>query len=192
MCIRDRCRREVNWYMTMSRNINDIEGDPPTGWKSCASPDGFINSNYGWCVFGSENHHQFAEVVTELTHNPESRRAVCIYTRPTMWREYDRDGMNDFMCTNTVQYLIRDNRLHAVVNMRSSDAVWGYKGDRYWQAYVQARLHEVLVAVYPELLIGDVIWNAGSLHVYERHWWLLDCYARFGHFMTRKEYDDVV
>ena len=46
--------------------------------------------------------------------------------------------------------------------------------------------------MYPELLIGDIIWNAGSLHVYERHWWLLECYARFGRFMTRKEYDDAV
>jgi thymidylate synthase len=67
-----------------------------------------------------------------------------IYTRPSMQFEYNRAGMSDFMCTNTVQYLIRGGNVHAIVNMRSNDVVFGYKNDYAWQNHVLHRVAKEL------------------------------------------------
>jgi thymidylate synthase len=174
-------KREEMWYDSMSRNVNDIPGGPPSVWKAVASKDGTINSNYGWCCFSPENGAQFGKVVAELKKNPESRRAVIIYTRPSMWEEYNIDGRSDFMCTNAVQYLIRDGALHACVQMRSNDAVFGYKNDRFWQREVQGRVASAL-----NLPVGDLHWNAGSLHVYERHFYLVDHFSKTGEIAVPK------
>jgi thymidylate synthase len=82
-----------------------------------------------------------------------------------MWEDYKRDGMSDFMCTNAVQYMIRDNQLIAIVQMRSNDVVFGYRNDYAWQRYVADRLTEDL-NLYR---VPKIIWQVGNLHVYERH-----------------------
>jgi thymidylate synthase len=156
--------RELAWYESQSLNVNDIPGGPPTIWKQVADKHGYINSNYGWCVFSKQNGSQYDNVVKELTAHPYSRRAVMIYTRPKMWEDYNLDGMSDFMCTNAVQYMIRYGRLNAVVQMRSNDVVFGYRNDYAWQKHVLQKLAKDLGVVE-----GDIYWNAGSLHVYERH-----------------------
>jgi thymidylate synthase len=156
--------RELAWYESQSLNVNDIPGGPPTIWKQVADKHGYINSNYGWCIFSKQNGSQYDNVVKELTTHPYSRRAVMIYTRPKMWEDYNLDGMSDFMCTNAVQYMIRYGRLNAVVQMRSNDVVFGYRNDYAWQKHVLQKLAKDLGVVE-----GDIYWNAGSLHVYERH-----------------------
>jgi len=166
--------RELQWYDSLSLKVSDIPGGAPKIWQQVASTKGLINSNYGWCIYSEANHKQYWSVLLELLANRNSRRAVMIYTRPTMHQDYCKDGMSDFMCTNAVQYLIRDNKLHAVVQMRSNDVVFGYKNDRYWQSVVQDRLLEDLNKKADEKYQkGDIIWNVGSLHVYETHFDLL-------------------
>lgn len=174
---REYIEREEKWYVSQSLNVNDIPGGPPAVWKAVADKDGFINSNYGWCVWSDENHNQFKRTVLELNSNPESRRAIMIYTRPTMWNEYNLNGRSDFMCTNTVQYLVRDGAVHAIVQMRSNDAVFGYKNDRAWQQYVLEQVTDSLNDWRREqtpYAVGNLYWNAGSLHVYARHFHLID------------------
>lgn len=164
----DYVKRELEWYRSRSRNINDIPGGPPKIWQQVADKDGNINSNYGWCIWSRENYEQYNHCYEELKNNKNSRRGIMIYTRPGMQWEYNIDGMSDFMCTNTVQYLIRNGELYALVNMRSNDVVYGYKNDYAWQAYVQQSLAADLGCE-----VGPIIWNVGSLHVYERHFGLV-------------------
>ena len=162
--------RELKWYKSMSLNVNDIPGGPPAIWQQVASEDGLINSNYGWCIYSAENGYQFAYVLDELVKNPFSRRANMIYTRPSMHTDYNKNGMSDFMCTNNVQYFLRYGQLHACVYMRSNDAVFGYKNDYAWQRYVQEQLLLGLNArTSSSYGLGNMMWNVGSLHVYERH-----------------------
>ena len=161
---KDYVRREMDWYKSMSRNVYDIEPPVPEIWKSVADKDGNINSNYGWCVYSEENYNQYERLIDELKKNPDSRRAILIYTRPSIWVDFDEGGRSDFICTNACQYLIRDGKLVSIVSMRSNDAIYGFKNDAAWQMYI----HQLIA---DELLVekGDLIWNAGSLHVYERH-----------------------
>lgn len=167
--------RELAWYKSMSLNVKDIPGgvkqetNPPQIWMSVADPEGFINSNYGWAIWSNDNGNQYEHCVAELQKNRDSRRAIMIYTRPEMWYDYNKNGRSDFMCTNSVQYLIRNDKVHAIVQMRSNDAIFGYKNDRAWQEHV---LNEV--AKDTGYAPGDIIWNAGSLHIYERHFGLVE------------------
>lgn len=183
----DYVQRELEWYKSMSLNVNDIPGKVPEIWKQVADKDGFINSNYGWCIFSEENNFQFFHTVTELEDRPDSRRAIMIYTRPTMWGDHNKNGRSDFMCTNSVQYVIRDGDVHAIVNMRSNDAWAGYRNDFAWQKWV---LEEVVSQLHDrgyEYGVGNIYWNVGSLHIYQRQFYLLDHYIQTGETSITKE-----
>jgi thymidylate synthase len=170
---KDWVERESKWYHGQSLNINDIPGGAPAVWKMVATEDGRINSNYGWCIFSADNGYQFHNCAKQLEMDEQSRRAEMIYTRPNIQVDYNKDGMSDFICTEVVQYFIRNGELIACVKMRSNDAIFGYKGDKAWQEEVQFALWDRLARTYPNLKIGPIIWNAGSIHVYSRHFHLI-------------------
>ena len=159
---------ELKWYESESTNITDIypEGDkePPQAWQFTANIHGEINSNYGHLIYSEKYYNQFENVVVELHKNKDSRRASMIYQRPSIWKEYNENGKNDFICTNAVTYYIRDDKLNCVVQMRSNDVVFGYKNDFAWQQFVLNELAEEL-----SVESGDIVWQAQNLHVYERH-----------------------
>ena len=161
--------RELEWYESKSSNVNDIPGVVPAIWQSIATKDGMINSNYGWCIWSDENFNQYENVLKELRANPDSRRATMIYNRPSMHQDYNRDGMNDFMCTFANSFFIRDNKLISHFIMRSTDAVFGFNNDVAWAMYVQKKLARDL-----EVLPGDLIWTSANIHVYERHFSALE------------------
>ena len=165
----DYIARELEWYESTSRNVNDIPGVVPAIWQSIATKDGMINSNYGWCVWSDENFNQYENVLKELRANPDSRRATMIYNRPSMHQDYNRDGMNDFMCTFANSFFIRDNKLISHFIMRSTDAVFGFNNDVAWAMHVQKKLARDL-----EVLPGDLIWTSANIHVYERHFSALE------------------
>ena len=164
---RDYIETELEWYESESTNVNDIYDDyreAPAAWLMTANAHGEINSNYGHLIYGDKYHNQFDQVVMELSNNPDSRRASMIYTRPSIWIEYNENGKNDFICTNSVTYYIRDNALHCVVQMRSNDVIFGYRNDWAWQDYVLRHLANEL-----SYDVGDIHWQVQNLHVYERH-----------------------
>lgn len=160
--------KEMKWYLSKSLSIVDMP-DPPKAWLGVSGINGAVNSNYGHLFLSADNGYQSLNVMKELKRDRWSRRAVAIYQRPSMHRDAVSEGMNDFVCTNAVQFLIRDNKLVLVVQMRSNDAVWGYKNDVCWHRWCQEFILRGLNEMDMELEAGDIIWHAASLHVYERH-----------------------
>lgn len=170
---------ELKWYESQSTNINDIHPDkePPAAWKYSANKHGEINSNYGYLIFSDKYYNQYERVLNELLENPDGRRASCIYNRPDIWIDFEDNDKNDFICTNSVTYYVRYGLLHAVVQMRSNDVVFGYKNDYAWQLYVMKKLCDDYnskrfdpksssqTAIEP----GMMVWQVQNLHVYERH-----------------------
>ena len=162
--------REIDWYESQSLNVEDIPGETPAIWKSISSDDGKINSNYGYLINSEENFNQYQKVLRQLLVDRQSRRAVMIYQRPTMHEDFCVNGMSDFICTNAVQYLIRGNQVNAVVQMRSNDVIFGYRNDYAWQLYVlQNLVTHINLHGEANYKVGDITWQVGSLHVYERH-----------------------
>ena len=167
--------RELEWYMSESLYVDDIPGETPQIWKDISSDEGKINSNYGWCIYSEENGNQYKHVLRELRNNPNSRRAAMIYNRPSMHLDYNRDGMSDFMCTFANTFMIRDGKLISHYAMRSNDAVFGYNNDVAWAKFVQGQLAYDL-----EVEVGDLIWTATNLHVYERHFEFIEALINAG------------
>ena len=168
---------EIEWYLKGSLCVYDINHDPiPAIWKQIADPDGIINSNYGVLFFEPDNYSQLDSVIKAFESDPLTRRAIAIYTRPSMHKDYCRNGMNDFVCTNTVQYFIRKDRLHCIVSMRSNDVVFGYRNDRAWQQYAMITVYNRLKSLdqFQNIKLGNMIWQAASLHVYPRHYKLIE------------------
>ena len=110
-------------------------------------------------------------VCSRLHSEPRTRQAIA-----TIWRAEDVHHIEskDVPCTLTIQFIIRDYRLHMIANMRSSDLWWGWTYDLVQFGLLQACMAEAL-----GYDVGTLTISAGSLHVYERHYkdavdWILD------------------
>ena len=161
-------KRELEWYNSCSRYVKDIPGKTPVIWEAISDENGMINSNYGWCIYSDENYNQYDHVLNILKSKPDSRQATMIYQRPSMHKDFNKNGMSDFMCTFANTFFIRDNKLISHYIMRSNDSVFGYNNDYAWAKNVQEKLANDL-----SVECGEIIWTASNIHVYERHFDLL-------------------
>lgn len=188
----DYIKREIEWYLSQSLSVNEFPGGAPKIWKAVASEHGSINSNYGYLIFNEENYLQYDSALEELLKNHASRRASMIYTRPQMHWNCNQYGMSDFVCTNVVQYFIRNNHMHAVVQMRSNDAIFGYKNDYAWQRFILEKITTDynMQSQFSKVIPGTITWQVASLHIYEKHFYLLDHYSKTGQLsITKSEYN---
>ena len=92
-------KRELIWYDSMDLSVNTIS-EYAKMWKIICDKDGHVNSNYGWCIYSDENYNQYNSCLKTLNDDRYSRRATMIYNRPSMQLEYNKNGRNDFICTN--------------------------------------------------------------------------------------------
>lgn len=168
----DYAMREHKWYMSQSLSVHDIEYPIPTIWSNIADKNGLINSNYGFLAFSEENGNQFKNAVKSLKQKSASRQAIMIYTRPSIHTDAFIDGRQDFICTNTQQFMLRNNKLDIIVNQRSCDAIYGFRYDMRWAYYLLKRAALELEGVE----VGNVILQTGSIHIYPRHFKLLEEY----------------
>ena len=177
----DYAKREIEWYESQSLNVNDIPGDTPKIWKQVATSLGYINSNYGWCIFGEDNGKQYEHCLKSLLKDHMTRQAVMIYTRPQMQTDWNKNGMHDFMCTHYVQCFLNEVQhpennvevyeLKYIVYQRSCDAVFGFNNDFQWHKYVYDKLYNDLIEAGIPMSENKpfIEYNCGSLHVYDRH-----------------------
>jgi thymidylate synthase len=170
----DYAKREIQWYESQSLYVKDIPGDVPKIWQMCADKDGKINSNYGWCIWSEENGNQFKHCVERLLDDHCTREACMLYNRPSMQIDCNKNGMHDFTCTFSTQHFLNEidenkYRLDYTVFQRSCDSCFGYNNDKLWHDYVQSYLLEALRSKGLNVKSGNMIYNCGSLHVYERH-----------------------
>ena len=84
--------------------------------------------------------------------------------------------MHDFMCTYSTQVFLNEVRddvktyqLDYTVFQRSCDAVFGFDNDVLWHRHVMHKLVDELIKRGINVILGDMTYNCGSLHVYERH-----------------------
>ena len=177
----DYAKREIEWYESQSLNVNDIPEGAPTIWKQVATSLGYINSNYGWCIFGEDNGKQYEHCLKSLLKDHMTRQAVMIYTRPQMQTDWNKNGMHDFMCTHYVHCFLNEVQhpennvevyeLKYIVYQRSCDAVFGFNNDFQWHKYVYDKLYNDLIEAGIPMSENKpfIEYNCGSLHVYDRH-----------------------
>ena len=157
---------ELAWYKSGSLQAADI-GKNASMWNRIANPDGTVNSNYGYLALHEQHNgkSQYDWCVDRLREDPDSRQAVINYNQP----RHKYEGNKDFVCTLSQQFRIRDGALESVTMMRSNDLIFGLTYDLPWFTSLQVRMAEEL-----GVRVGRYQHYDQSLHVYERHYGMLE------------------
>lgn len=109
-------------------------------------------------AYGPRFNEQLKYVVDTLSKDHDSRQAVM-----TIWSKNPKVS-KDIPCTLNLQFLIREKKLHLIVNMRSNDAFLGLPYD----VFTFCQLLNVLSSMLG-VGIGSYHHNAGSMHLYKQH-----------------------
>ena len=108
---------------------------------------------------------QWDSTISLLKKDKDTRQAIMNIHIPS-----DRHAGNaDVPCTLSLHFFIREEKLHLIVNMRSNDVILGFTNDVFQFTMLQECLMMELRSTYPELEIGHYFHNAGSMHIYDRH-----------------------
>ena len=154
---------EWQWYLSGDRNIAklaELYGKVPEIWKRMASPNGNVNSNYGWQW---RRNDQIDYVVNLLRNEPETRQAtISIYDG----KEHDTFAF-DTPCTYAVQFTIVNNRLDMCVVMRSNDLWYGFCNDQYCFSRMQEMVcNELNTEIPADIELGTYYHFAHNMHLY--------------------------
>lgn len=176
----DWVRRELDWFKSGSNNINDMEGQVPKLFKACAGEDGKVNSAYGYILWGQGEFLPPAPTLAErlvqvlINEGKGTRHATAIISDRDIQYISTYNGRHDFICTNALNIMVDDeDKLHIVAQMRSMDAVFGYRADYSMWDYLMDWLLNELAVIYPELRRGNITFQVANLHVYPRHFAML-------------------
>ena len=105
---------------------------------------------------------QLNHVVELLREDPLSRRAVISLYDP----EIDMAPGKDIPCNDFLQFQSRLGELHMTVTVRSNDLFWGWSGINAFEWSVLQEIVASMLGIQP----GPLVFNIGSLHLYEHHW----------------------
>jgi len=149
---------EAIWILSGSNKLEEIA--PYNKRMAEFSDDGiYLFGAYGPRVVG-----QLGYVAAKLMQDKNTRQAVM-----TLWR-VNPVPSKDIPCTISIQFLIRYNKLCMIQTMRSSDAWLGFPYDIFTFAMIATWLCIWLRQQgMTQLTLGDIIFNAGSSHIYEQH-----------------------
>lgn len=149
---------ELQWYWSASNSVDEI-GKAAKLWYNITDDGTTSNSAYGYIIHKKYGYDQLSTVFKELKRDPTSRRAIINISDPLL----DKQTTKDLQCTIAIQFLIRDNRLHMTVYMRSNDVYFGLPYDSIYFMTIQHTLANEL-----RLNIGTYTHHATSMHIYER------------------------
>lgn len=181
----DYIKQELMWYLR--GDLYDLSiANHASIWKGLISEEGTLNSNYGYQIF-SKSHQQDKNiveisshgdkknsgidwVVEELARDKDSRRASITILN----NDHLNSTTKDVPCTYSLNFRIRNNKLNMSVKMRSQDAIYGMSNDIPFFSIVHEMTLKYVQEVYSEVEYGLYNHSVDSLHVYERHFEMLD------------------
>jgi thymidylate synthase len=188
--IADYTQKETTLYDSCSNKVEDFE-KASKFWGKLGNPDNTVNSAYGYLIWKNKSHGHpafEAEVSNEnaenlvdtaskfkrtpwewakqsLIQDKDSRQAILRFSLP----QHQWFGNKDQTCTMHGNFLIREDRLHLSIVMRSNDLVLGLVYDLPWFISLMDKMVEELKPYYPNLIKGNYTHTVHSLHIYERN-----------------------
>ena len=121
------------------------------------------------------NINQFESVHKLLTKKPGTRRAVIQLFNAEDIVQYHKD----VPCTTTLQFHLREDRLHLTATLRSNDAFWGLPHDVFCFTMLQE-----IMACQLSVGLGNYYQYIGSMHIYEDKFNAARNYIQEGHQKT--------
>lgn len=187
--------KEVELYDSGTNKVEDF-AKASKFWNKIANPDGTVNSAYGHLIWHKkslgnefEQEHLPCPIHTKYgTGKGSVLRTVTKLRTPWEWAKdsliADKDtrqallkfslaehlwmGNKDQVCTLEGIFMIREDKLHFSVNMRSNDLTLGLVYDLPWFISLMYKMRDELKETYPNLEIGSYTHLAHSMHIYER------------------------
>lgn len=149
---------EWMWYLSGATEVDFMEYYLPGRYRPESDDGKSVRSGYGTRLFNFGGTNQVSNVIELLKRRKSSRRAVIqLFDRSDLEQDYI-----SVPCTCTLQFAVRNERLHLIVNMRSNDAYIGLPHD----VFAFTMLQEV-VARCIGVELGTYKHCVGSLHLYD-------------------------
>lgn len=151
---------ELLWYLSGSDRIEFI-GGYIGAYHNEVEPDGRLHGAYGPRINNMRDKiNQLENIISLLEDRPTSKRAVIqIFNAEDLTGNY-----KEIPCTTTMQFFIRDKKLHLSTTMRSNDAYLGLPHDVFCFTMIQE-----LIARRLGYELGHYYHYAGSMHFYDKH-----------------------
>jgi thymidylate synthase len=159
------------WYLSASESVKPIAYYSKY-WNKLSDDLITANSAYGARIYGKslrQSIDQWSNVKNELIKDNSSRRAVIQIDMPA---DLIKDT-KDMPCTLSLHFLIRENKLNLVVNMRSNDLVLGFPYDTFSFTLFQELMLVELKEFMPQLKMGTYFHNVSSMHIYAKDYDLI-------------------
>jgi thymidylate synthase len=157
---------ELLWYLS-GKNDLDFISYYGKAWNDLSDDGKTLNSAYGYRIFTPSHKkigfNQWDHVKKQLMMDRHTRQAIIHLHTP------NDQSTKDEVCTLCLQFFIRNDRLDLHVTMRSNDAVWGTTYD----IYAFTTLQETM-AMEMGVELGKYYHTAGSLHIYEKNYEMVD------------------
>lgn len=169
------CKKEWLWYLGADRFDDSIE-QHATMWKKLKQTDGSYHSNYGQYLFAEPSNElgrtdsQFWYVINQLLMDQGSRRASMTLLK----QEHLHPTNTDTVCTYAINFTIESGTLHMTVMMRSNDVIFGFTNDAFCFHQLYELVYAILANNLPDLRKGTYTHMTNSMHVYERHYEMID------------------
>lgn len=147
---------ELSWYLA-GANDTDFISYYIDSYQQY-DEGGHIHGAYGPRIFGTGTAKPLQDALDNLSTNPCSRKAVIqIFVSDDVASSHKH-----VPCTCTLQFLLREGRLHLIAYMRSSDVHLGFPHDVFTFTMIQE-----LAARSLGVELGCYVHVAGSFHFYE-------------------------
>ena len=149
---------ELLWYLSGSNRLDAI-APYSKAWEGLSDDRETCNSAYGYRIRRKFGFDQWTYVIDMLRKDPLSRQAIIHI------KDASDVPTKDTPCTLSLQFLLREGRLHLTVVMRSNDIWLGLPYDLFSFTSLQ-----VMMAMELGVDVGEYTHIAGSMHLYERNW----------------------
>lgn len=158
---------ELIWYFTGTNTIEFISKYAKM-WDAIKNQDGTVNSAYGNLLFREINLHnltQYEWALQSLIRDKDTRQAFMHFNKPK--HQYFEN--KDQVCTLFGLFNIRNNKLNFTIDMRSNDAILGFMTDFAFFNILHQQMFLHLKTYYSELIMGSYTHISNSMHIYEKH-----------------------
>ena len=156
---------ELLWFIKGDTNVRYLQDNGVRIWNEWADPEtGDLGHIYGyqwrsWPDYDGNHIDQLAEAISQIRHNPESRRIIV-----SAWNVGDLDKMNLPPCHAFFQFYVADGRLSLQLYQRSADTFLGVPFN-----IASYALLLMMVAQVTGLEAGDFVYTLGDAHIYHNH-----------------------
>ncbi len=148
---------ELCWYLAETNEL-DFISYYLSKYKNFADGN-IIYGGYGPRLFNWKGINQVSQTINLLRNRPSSRKAVIqLFEADDLIEDH-----NDVPCTCTLQFMIRNEKLHMITSMRSNDIILGLPHDVFSFTMLQE-----IIARSLSIEIGSYKHFVGSMHIYNK------------------------